>query len=58
MFAWWHRVRDEMLTRAPFRARMGSLRCELVRWFAVGHTCGVPKTAAVCREILKLREAL
>ena len=37
---------------------MRPIRREVERWLDAGHTCGVPKTAGTCREILKRRQAL
>jgi transposase len=58
MFPWWHRVRDGTLKRASFRPYMTPVRQEVERLLEAGTRCGVPKTAGVCREILKLRPAL
>jgi transposase len=58
MFHWWHRVRDGTLKRASFRTYMTSVRREVERLLEAGTRCGVPKTEGVCREILKLRQAL
>lgn len=58
MFHWWHRVRDGTLQRASFRNYMSPVRREVERLLEAGSRCGVPKTAGVCRDILKRREAL
>jgi transposase len=58
MFAWWHRVREGTLKRSTFRSYMSAIRREVERLLEVGSTCGVPKTAGTCRDILKRREAL
>ena len=58
MFHWWHRVRDGTLSRSSFRSYMSPVRKEVERLLEAGTTCGVPKTAGMCREILKLRQAL
>ena len=58
MFAWWHRVRDGTLQRTSFRSYMSPLRQEVERLLEAGSRCGVPKTAGMCRDILKRREAL
>jgi transposase len=58
MFHWWHRVRDGTLTHTSFGVYMRPIRREVERLLEAGQTCGVPKTAGVCREILKLRQAL
>jgi len=58
MFHWWHRVRDGTLKRSSFRSSMSPLRWEVERLLEAGSTCGTPKTAGVCREILKRHQAL
>lgn len=58
MFHWWHRVRDGTLKRSSFRNYMTPVRQEVERLLEAGSTCGVAKTEGVCREILKLRQAL
>jgi transposase len=58
MFHWWHRVRDGTLAHASFAQYMWPIRREVERLLEVGQTCGVPKTAGGCREILKVRHAL
>ncbi len=58
MFHWWHRVHDGTLSRSSFRSYMSSVRREVERLLEAGTTCGVPKTEGMCREILKLRQAL
>ncbi len=58
MFHYWHRVRDGTLKRSSFRVYMLPIRREIERLLEEGQTCGVEKTEGVCREILKLREAL
>jgi transposase len=58
MFHWWHRVRDGTLSRSSFRSYMSPVRREVEQLLEAGSTCGVPKTEGMCREILKLRQAL
>jgi transposase len=58
MFHWWHRVRDGTLTQASFASYMRPIRREVERLLEEGQQCGVPKTAGVCRELLKVRQAL
>lgn len=58
MFHWWHRVRDGTLKRSSFRSYMSPVRREVERLLEAGSRCGVPKTEGVCREILKVRQAL
>ncbi len=58
MFHWWHQVRDGTLTHAQFRVLMRPLRRHVARLLKAGQTCGVAKTEGVCREVLKVYEAL
>src|SRR5256712_11402376 len=58
MIHWWHRVRDGTLSRSSFRSYMSPVRREVERLLEAGSTCGGPKTEGMCREILKLRQAL
>ena len=58
MVHWWHRVRDGTLSRSSFRSSMSPVRREVERLLEAGSTCGVPKTEGMCREILKLHQAL
>jgi len=54
----WHRVRDGPRSRSSFRSAMRPVRREVARLLEAGSTCGVPKTAGLCRDILTLRQAL
>jgi transposase len=58
MFPWWHRVRDGTLSQASFASSRRPVRREVERRLEAGQACGVPKTEATCREMLKLRQAL
>jgi transposase len=58
MFHAWHRVRDGDLTHAQFRVAMRPIRRAVARWLQAGQTCGVAKTEGVCREVLKIYDAL
>jgi transposase len=58
MFQWWHRVREGTLAHRTFASYMWPVRREVERLLETGQTCGVPKTAGTCRELLKLRQAL
>jgi transposase len=58
MFHAWHRVRDGSLTHAQFRVAMRPIRRAVARWLKAGQTCGVAKTEGVCREVLKVYDAL
>ena len=42
----------------PLRALRRPIRRKVERLLETGHTCAVPKTAGVCRDILKQRQAL
>ncbi len=52
MFAWWHRVRDGTLCRSSFQVYISGLRGEMYEALEDGETCGCPKTAATCRELI------
>jgi transposase len=58
MFQWWHRVRAGTLAHTSVASSMRPIRQEVERLLEAGQTCGMPKTAGVCREILKMRQAL
>jgi transposase len=58
MFQWWQRVRAGTLAHTSFASYMRPIRQEVERLLEAGQTCGMPKTAGVCREILKMRQAL
>lgn len=58
MFHAWHRVRDGSITYAQFRVAMRPIRRAVARLLKAGQTCGVAKTEGVCREVLKVYEAL
>jgi len=58
MFHWWHQVRDGTLTHAQFQVLMRPLRRQVARLLKAGQACGVAKTEGVCREVLKVYEAL
>src|SRR5437763_10099293 len=58
MFHAWHRVRDGTLPHAAFRIVMRPIRCHVARLLKAGQTCGVAKTEGVCREVLKVYDAL
>jgi transposase len=58
MFHWWPQVRDGTLTHAQFRVLMRPLRRHVARLLKAGQTCGVAKTEGVCREVLKVYDAL
>jgi transposase len=58
MFHWWPQVRDGTLPHAQFRGRMCPLRRHVARRLKAGQACGVAKTEGVCREVLKVYDAL
>jgi transposase len=58
LFTWWHRVRDGTLSRAALRQYLGELRRHVRDQLKLGSACGCAKTAATCREILKVEPAL
>src|SRR5690349_1483107 len=58
MFHAWHRVREGALPHAEFRVLMRPLRRHVARLLKAGQTCGVAKTEGVCREVLKVYDAL
>jgi transposase len=57
LFHWWHRVRDGTLSHASLASSRRPVRREVERRLDTGHTCGGPKTAGVCRELRKVRQA-
>lgn len=58
MFARWHRVRDGTLTHRRFWLDMRPLRHRVERRLQRGTHCADAKTAATCRELLKVAPAL
>lgn len=58
MFTRWHRVRDGTLTHRRFWLEMRPLRQRVERRLQRGTHCADAKTAATCRELLKLAPAL
>lgn len=58
MFHWWHQVCDGTLPHAEFRVLMRPIRRRVARLLKAGQTCGVAKTEGVCREVLKVYDAL
>ena len=58
IFVWWYRVRDGTLTKSTFRVYMGPVKGRVRELLRQGQTCAHPKTAATCREILKVEPAL
>jgi transposase len=58
MFHCWHQVRDGTLTHAQFRVIMRPIRRQVAQLLKAGQSCGVVKTEGVCREMLKVYDAL
>jgi transposase len=58
VFHWWYRVRDGTLQRRSLRTYIAGQRPWLRTLLGKGVVCGCAKTAAVCRELLKLEPAL
>jgi len=54
----WHRVRDGTLAQTTVARDRWPIRREVERLLEAGPPCGVPKTEGMCREILKVRQAL
>jgi transposase len=57
-FPWWHRVREGTLAHQTFARDMWPVRRAVEQLLEAGQTCGVPKTAGTCRELLTRRQAL
>ena len=58
IFHWWHCVRDGTLTHARFRVMIRPMRRQVARLLKAGQGCGIAKTEGVCREVLKVYDAL
>lgn len=59
LFGLWYKVRDGTRSRPWLLGQVeGRLRAEVRGWLERGAGCGSAKTAAVCREVLKLEPAL
>lgn len=58
LFGWWHWVRDGTWARATFGRYVSFLRGLVREELAAGTRCACPKTAATCRELLKVEPAL
>jgi transposase len=58
LFEWWHKVRDGTWARATLQRRVASLRVTVREELERGTRCACPKTAATCRELLKVEPAL
>lgn len=58
VFHWWQRIRDGTLKRSTLRTYIDQQRPWLRDLLTRGAACRCAKTAAVCRELLKLEPAL
>jgi transposase len=58
LFHWWHRVRDGTLQRSSFRVYVTQLRLEVRALLQEGTLCDNPKSAALCRSLLRHEPAL
>ena len=58
MFFFWYRVRDGTLKFSSFRTYMGPIRRRIETLLERGARCRQPKTAGMCREMLKLAPAM
>jgi transposase len=58
LFAAWHRYQAGELTWAQMRWELVPVRTRLGRLLRLGASCGDPKAAALCRNLLKLWPAL
>ena len=58
MFGWWYRVRDGTLKRSSFQTYMADLKLRMHLYLWIGQEGPHAKTAATCREVLKVEKAL
>jgi len=58
MFRLWHRIRDGTLTRAEFQLKMKPIRRRIEALLEEGTALDCAKVKGMCKQILKLREAL
>ena len=58
IFECWYRVRDGTLAKSTFRVYMGPVKGRVRELLRQGQACAHSKTAATCREILKVEPAL
>jgi transposase len=58
MMDWWHRTCDGTLERSVFQRRMGPVRVAVARLLRDGVARAEPKTAGMCKEMLRLEPAL
>jgi transposase len=58
MFQWWHKVRDETMSRAIFQKTMQSVQRKVGELLRQGTACNHGEPAGTCRGILKRGAAL
>jgi transposase len=58
LFRLWHRVRHGTLSRVKFQERMAPIRQRILEQLAAGEALPVKKVPGMCKEILRLKEAL
>lgn len=58
MFHYWHKVKDGRLSRERFIKLMKPIRKRVEALLLEGISCGNTKTAGMCKQIFKLKEAL
>ena len=58
LFEYWHKVRDGTIRRSTFLQHMAWLRPMVRSSLERGSRCGCAKTAATCRELLRLWDCL
>jgi transposase len=58
LFTWWYRVRDGTMKRSTFRHYVSELRPWFRATLEKGCGCACAKTAATCRELVKVEPAL
>jgi transposase len=58
LFRLWHRVRDGTMTRAEFQLACRPVRRDFLALLEKGTALSSAKVSGMCREILKLKEAL
>jgi transposase len=58
LFRWWHRLEDDEVDLARFRAAMARLRREVKAALEDGTRCGCQTTSGSCAEILRVEQSL
>jgi transposase len=57
-FGFWHRFRDEVLSRVDFQTVMKPIQLEVVDLLEIGTLLGHNQTRRTCQNILKVKQAL